>query len=97
MWKFFDSGKTIGSLGSENGIVIRDEEHSNGARLTLESDGVTAPFSITSGVYGEFFHTTFLSSRDKAENEFEVMKTEIHAYLSREKDIQWIELFVSRH
>lgn len=96
MWSFFDSGKTIGTIGSEEGVIIRDEEHSEGARLTLESDGVTAPYSITSGVYGVFFHTTFVSSRDKAESIFEEMKAEIGGYLDGTKSEEWIEEFVNR-
>ncbi|MGM8226954.1 hypothetical protein ACSV5M_10250 [Cellvibrio sp. ARAG 10.3] len=97
MWNAFESGETIGTTGSEDGVIIRDEVHAEGARLTLESDGVTAPYSITSGVYGEFFHTTFLSSRDEAEKEFEAMRAEIDSYLNNEKSSNWIEEFINRH
>lgn len=77
MWNFFASGKTIGTIGSEEGVIIRDEEHSVGARLTLESDGINAAYSITCGVYGIFFHTTFVSSRDEAESKFEDMNQKL--------------------
>ncbi len=97
MWSFYDSCKTIGTIGSEEGVIVRDETHSEGARLTLESDGAVAPFSITSGVYGQFFHTTFISERDEAESKFECMKEEIHTYLSGDEGIEWVEKFVERY
>ena len=49
MWQPYDGGKTINTKGSENGFIIKDEEHSNGARITLEKDGHT-PFAIRSGL-----------------------------------------------
>ena len=97
MWNAYKSGKTIGDFGSEQGIIIQDEEHSEGARLTLESDGATAPFSITTGVYGEFFYTTFLSSKKEAESIFKMMKVEIDRYLMSERDSEWVEKFVERY
>lgn len=38
MWYSFDNGSTIGTDGSENGVIIKDEEHELGARITLEKD-----------------------------------------------------------
>jgi len=55
MWNKIDNGSTIGTIGSENGEISRDEEHIAGARLTIEKGGDTTPFSITSGVTGAFF------------------------------------------
>jgi len=34
-WVPLDHGATIGQRGSENGIIVRDEEHELGARVTL--------------------------------------------------------------
>lgn len=64
MWK--NNRKNIGKRGSEEGIIISDLEHSNGARITIEKDGLTAPFSVTLGVYGEFMHTDFFSTQSEA-------------------------------
>lgn len=36
MWNQTDNGEKIGTKGSESGEMIKDEEHSKGARLTLE-------------------------------------------------------------
>ncbi len=66
MWK--NDRKNIGKQGSEEGIIISDLEHNDGARITIEKDGLTAPFSVTLGVYGELVHTDFFSTRSEAES-----------------------------
>jgi hypothetical protein len=66
-WQPFDNGATIGQRGSEGGVILRDEEHELGARITLERDcshGV--PFAVTCGIYRWFFHTRFLGSEVEA-------------------------------
>lgn len=65
-WTIFDSGNSIGLKGTENGIILIDEENINGARITLEENGDIAPFTITFGIYGIMFHTHFCSSNQKA-------------------------------
>ena len=68
MWRQFDNGRTIGQTGSEDGVILYDEEHATGARITLERDcshGV--PFAVTCGIYGWFFHTRLLGSEAEAE------------------------------
>jgi hypothetical protein len=35
VWQPFGSGGTIGQEGSEVGTIIRDDEHLDGARITL--------------------------------------------------------------
>src|SRR6187402_3466872 len=73
-WECFDNGKSIGEKGSESGTIIRDEEHTAGARVTLERDGGIAPFSITLGIYGMLFHTQFLSNEIKGNEIFDMDK-----------------------
>jgi hypothetical protein len=73
-WYAFDAGKSIGKCGSEGGVTVRDEEHGDGARITLERNSRHAPFAITCGVYGWMFHTRFLGSEPQAQAEFESMK-----------------------
>ncbi|MBC7006827.1 hypothetical protein BIZ38_00020 [Pseudoalteromonas sp. BZK2] len=101
MWSEIDNGETIGTIGSENGEIIKDEEHSKGARLTLEKDSVNAPYTLTSGVYGCFFHTTHLSNIKEGISEFEAMKAEISEFVNKETSIDeeydWILAFVGRH
>ena len=73
-WIAFDNGTSIGQRGSEGGVIIRDDEHSLGARITLEQGGGIAPFSVTCGIYGWMFHTRFFSSQAEAEADYEQMK-----------------------
>lgn len=49
-WIPFDRGNSIGTIGSEDGKILKDEENSFGARITLEGKGLIAPFSITVGI-----------------------------------------------
>jgi hypothetical protein len=81
-WYPFNSGKSIGERGSERGIIIRDDEHSDGARITLERAGTNAPFSITCGIYGWMFHTRFFGIESEAQDEFETMKSELARIIS---------------
>jgi hypothetical protein len=80
MWRPFGDGATIGHRGSEDGVILCDEEHNAGARITLERDcshGV--PFAITCGIYGWFFHTRRLGTKPEAE--FATMQVELAAIL----------------
>jgi len=81
-WYAFDSGKSIGQRGSESGIIIRDEEHSSGARITLERDGHTAPLAITCEIYGWMVHTRFFETEPGAQSEFETMREELSRIIS---------------
>jgi len=81
-WGVFDSGQTIGERGSEQGRIVRDEEHPIGARITLEEavplgvavrEGVNA-WAITCGGYGALVHTRFFGSRRAAESAYDEMK-----------------------
>lgn len=81
-WYSFDNGKSVGQRGSERGIIIRDEEHGSGARITLERDGHTAPLSITCGIYGWMVHTRFFGTESEAQGEFEAMRAELSKIIS---------------
>jgi hypothetical protein len=35
LWRLFRDGATKGQIGSEKGTIVRDLEHSEGARITL--------------------------------------------------------------
>jgi hypothetical protein len=75
MWKQLDNGETIGTKGSEAGIIVLDEEHDDGVRVTLERDGDTAPWSITCGIYGSFMHTAFASDEEEGRAKYDKMKS----------------------
>ena len=69
-----DDGATIGQAGSENGVILLDEEHPYGARITLEEGGSFGPFSITCGVYGVMVHTRFFGGEAEGRQAYEAMK-----------------------
>jgi len=73
-WYEFDNGKSAGHEGTEGGVIIFDEEHPAGARITLESQTRTARFAITCGVYGTLVHTRFFENEVDAHREYELMK-----------------------
>ena len=74
-WHRFENGGTLGRVGSEEGTIVRDEEYSLGARISLERDCRAAPFAITCGIYGWLMHTRFFSSKYEAEMQYEGMKS----------------------
>lgn len=76
-WYFVDNGATIGSVGSEGGQIVADEEYAGTARITLESGGKIAPWAITCGIYGSMVHTRWLGDQREAEDAYSAMKNEI--------------------
>jgi len=85
-WYPFDKGATLGQKGSENGVIVRDEEHPQEARITLERDTKTAPFAITCGIYGCMLHTRFFSIESEASSQYEEMKAALSALLLTEEE-----------
>jgi hypothetical protein len=81
-WRPFVRGSP-NAPGSEGGNIMLDEEHKNGARITLECKTHVAPFAITCGIYGAFFHTCYFADEIEALHAF----TEMKAGLSRILDL----------
>ena len=71
-WFAYDNGSTIGSTGAEGGMVLRDEEHELGARLTLKRGGNYV--SVSCSIYGWMDHTRFFGSVADAQREYLLMK-----------------------
>lgn len=97
-WYTFKKGKSIGCKGSENGVIIRDEENSYGARITLEKDTVTAPFAITCAIYNIMVHTCFFENEHNAY--FEKVKSDLSKILvcdSKERTYELISEFVNKY
>ncbi|PKA81966.1 hypothetical protein ATE92_0089 [Ulvibacter sp. MAR_2010_11] len=95
IWKTFDKGSSIGTTGSENGVIIRDEENTFGARITLEKEGSIAPYSITIGIYGIMFHTDFYANLEQSDIAFNHFKTKIEKVIEHnsisenERNSEW--------
>jgi hypothetical protein len=81
-WAALDGGATLGTRGSETGTIVRDDEHTLGARITLENDTAHAPFAITCGIYGWMCHTRYFASSIEAEAEYEKMRTRLAEILA---------------
>jgi len=79
-----DGGKTLGTRGSEDGTIVLDEEHTSGARISLEREGRNAPWAVTCGVYGGFLHTAFASSETEARAKYSAMKPDLEKIMSEE-------------
>lgn len=74
-WVAVEGGATLGHNGSEGGIIWKDEEHTDGARITLERDSLMgAPFALTCGIYGWMVHTRFFADEPTALAQYEAMK-----------------------
>ncbi len=80
-WYPFEGGSTLNQPGSEQGVILRDEEHPLGARITLETSAHTALCAITCGIYGCMMHTRFFSSEAEADREYELMKAALATLL----------------
>jgi hypothetical protein len=80
-WYPFKNGESIESTGSEGGKILRDEEHSDGARVTLEQVRDDR-WTITCGIYGWMVHTRFFLSEASAEIGFDETECELGKILA---------------
>jgi len=76
-WVPFEQGATLGSRGSESGLILLDEEYWDAARITLERDTSVAPFAITCGIYWLLMHTRFFDAEAAATSAYAAMKADI--------------------
>jgi hypothetical protein len=80
-WYSFKNGESIGQIGSEGGKILRDEEHCDGARVTLEQVRDNR-WAVTCGMYGWMVHTRFFPSEASAEIGFDETKSELGKILA---------------
>jgi len=101
-WSAFDEGRSIGKVGREGDVILRDDEHPRGGRITLKRGSKYV--SISSNIYGWMDHTRFFSTVPEAQREFTPMKSALGSVikliaLADSKDIKvWeaISEFVRR-
>ncbi|WP_433830453.1 hypothetical protein [Flavobacterium anhuiense] len=95
IWMKYNNGNSVGKKGSEGGKILDDQEHINGARITIEANVEDIPFAVTLGIYGLMFHTEFFSEKEVATEYFERKKNEIDRILEMleipqdNQDIEW--------
>ena len=71
-WHQYDEGKSINKAGADGEVILCDDEHELGARLTLK---LSKEFLSVSGhVYGWTDHTRFFVTVIEAEREYQSMK-----------------------
>jgi hypothetical protein len=75
-WYSFKNGESTGQTGSERGKILRDDEHGDGARVTLENVPNNR-ITITCGIYGGMVHTRFSDSEASAQIAFNEAKCEL--------------------
>lgn len=97
MWNIIDNGRTIGTNGSENGIIEKDEEFNGLARITLEK--CEEYYAITCGVDG-MVHTVFCN-KYKKDTIYENMKKDLQEFSLKEttedEKIKFYEEFTSKY
>jgi hypothetical protein len=74
-WFAYDDGRSIGSVSAEGGVILRDEEHASGARVTLKRG--SSFISVSCNVYGWIDHTRFFNSVTEAQREYILMKSSV--------------------
>ena len=74
-WFAYNDGRSIGSLSAEGGVILRDEEHASGARVTLKRG--SSYISVSCNVYGWMDHTRFFGSITDAQREYTLMKSSL--------------------
>lgn len=95
MWK---SLSTLGSIGSENGVIVADEEYEAACRITLEKCKMY--YAITCGVYGSMVHTVF-SDSDHYEETYAAMKKDLEEFIDKEttysEEIEFYSRFTAKY
>lgn len=78
MWKNI---YVTGTVGSENGEILIDEEYKNSCRITLEK--CEKYYAITCGIYGCMVHTVF-SDINHYQETYEAMKKDLQEFIDKE-------------
>lgn len=101
-WSPYKGGQSIGIVSSEGGVVLRDEEHSDGARITLKQGSKF--ISVACNVYGFMDHTRFFGTIVEAQREYlnmkagmnDLMEAVVSANSEKVKIWEGIAIFVRR-
>ena len=74
-WVAYDDGRSIGTVGAEGDVILRDEEHESGARITLKRG--SNYISVSCNIHGWTDHTRFFNSITEAQREYILMKSSL--------------------
>ena len=78
-WKPYNRGRSIGVKGSEGSVILRDEEHPLGARMTIKQGKDYV--SVSCNISGKIDHTRFFKEMRGAEREYANMQKEMEKVL----------------
>lgn len=79
-WSAYNAGRSIGTKSPEGGLILYDEEHASGARITLRRG--SRFISISANIYGWMDHTRFFSIDMDGEREYRVMRSALDDLLA---------------
>lgn len=79
-WFAYDDGRSVGQVSAEGGVILRDDEHKLGARITLKRG--SGYVSISCHIYGRTEHTRFFGAVSDAEREYAAMRTALGNVMS---------------
>lgn len=71
-WLPYNNGITIGAKGPEGDIILMDDAHPIGARITIKQGAQY--FSVSCNIYNWINHARFFNTEDDAKREFLVME-----------------------
>ncbi len=71
-WSAYNHGRSIGKTSAEGGLIMRDEEHPGGARITFKRG--SGYISVSCYLYGWMDHTRFFGTASDAQREYVAMK-----------------------
>ena len=95
-WIAYKNNETLGKRGSQDGIIIFDEELPNNCRLTIEKMNDGSYIRICD-IYADSFRFSFFSDESEALKSSEELKKEIaewiHLYPNGVSQIGWSVFF----
>jgi hypothetical protein len=74
-WYVFNKGRSIGTTSAEGGLILSDEAHDGGARITLKRGKNYV--SVSLNIYGWMDHTRFFSTDADAQREYRAMRSSV--------------------
>jgi len=74
-WFNYDEGRSVGTIGAEGGVILRDEEHEQGVRITLKRGA--GYISVSCNIYGRMDHTRFFGNLAEAQREYILMRSSL--------------------
>ena len=98
MGERYADGATIGTHGSENGVILKDEEYDGACRITLEWCG--GHCAVTCGIYGCMMHTAFCDNEDM-DKLYDAMRHDLQEFLdtqmTEEDEVEFYDDFTHRY